>query len=244
MKQLIDIYQPGIDLIFRENYRLDTFTWNSNDAGIEETNAHALRAAATLAQLWQPERWHAELSAFELEIPFGQGRHIAVDATPEDAMGLLADAIQAQASALATPAQPWGLRHIATSHQGWVRLALPHGVAPSAAWCIVDPDGIIRPEYAWQLAQPTEASDSIWLHLPGVNTANHMALMVEAAGDIQISIRLGLTFFAPENDPRAPDQHIQGSTLAAWQQANLRMLRSIIDTLAQDGWEHSAPESA
>lgn len=241
MKRMIDIHDQSIDIIFRDNNRLDTFEWSDEDATLEDTFQQSIQGFSLLTKLWFPEYWMVEISPFILEHPDIETESFQVfsDLPSSSDFNKAAGIIQHQLEKHLNSHGSWSLRSIQTSYRGWNRLALPSGVTASDSWGIVDPDGIVRNSYIWYPAPQLAGMETIWIYLEDGNAATHFSLVVNMTGEIRISTSLGISFFNPENDERLPNNLIQGASIKAWQKINLALQQAIIEDLKQKGWTHS-----
>ncbi|MBN3895954.1 MAG: hypothetical protein HWQ41_12015 [Nostoc sp. NOS(2021)] len=241
MKRMVDIHDQGIDVIFRDNNRLDEFEWSNDDATLEDTLQQSIRAFSLLTQLWLPEYWMVEISPFVFDYPDTETENFQVssDLSSSD-FDKAAQSIQHRLNQYADSERPWSLKSIQTSHNGWNRLALPSGVRASDLWGIVDPDDNLRGSYIWRPAPQIAGQQTIWINIQDANAATHFSLLVNMTGEIRIVTSIGISFFNPENDARSPNHVIQGASLNAWQQANLALQQTVIQELEQEGWNRCA----
>lgn len=241
MKRMVDIHDQSIDVIFRDNNRLDEFEWSNDDATLEDTLQQSIRAFSVLTQLWLPEYWMVEISPFVFDYPDTEMKNfqVASDSSSSD-FDKVAQSIEHQLNRYADSEHPWSLKSIQTSYNGWNRLALPSGVKVSDLWGIVDPDDNLRSSYIWRSAPQIAGQQTIWINIQDANAATHFSLVVNMTGEIRILTSIGISFFNPANDARSPNHIIQGASLKTWQEANLALQQAIIQELEQQGWKHCA----
>ena len=240
MKRMVDIHDQGIDIVFRDNNRLDEFEWSSEEATLEDTLRQSIQAFSVLTQLWLPEYWMVELSPFVFESPDTETESFQISSDWSTGnFDKAAENILHRLEQHTDSDNPWSLKLIQTSHKGWNRLVLPPGVSASDSWGIVDPDSILRNSYVWHPAPQFTGYKTIWIKIQDANAATHCSLNVDMTGEIRILTSFGISFFNPKNDARSPAHVIQGATVNAWQQVNLALIKAIIEELEQLGWNHS-----
>jgi hypothetical protein len=239
MKRMVEIHDPGIDIIFRDNNRLDSFEWSVEEATLENTLQQSLQGFSLLTKLWLPEYWMVEISPFVFDHPDPETESFQVTSDISSSeFEKAAESIQSRLKRQADSDPPWSLRSISTSQKGWNRLALPLGVTASDSWGIVDPDGIIRSSYVWRPAPTIAGQETIWINIQDANAASHLSLVLEMTGEIRILTSIGISFFNRENDARLPNHLIQGASLNSWQQANIVLIQAVIEDLEHQGWNH------
>lgn len=218
MRRIGDFTQPGLDLVFFDNNRLERLRFETDIENAANTEL-CVESARRFAELWRPDRFTVTVAALAAGGPADPRRQVEIE-------GELVIQV------------PLGdmIAGIQTSVHGWNRVALPDGVEPGESWSAVSADGMWPCSVTVRAAPRLAGRATVWLRLEEALPASHFSLQVHSLGDAELRTVLGPSVFHPGNDPRPADYDVRGRPLGEWQQANLAIYDETIAALRDLGW--------
>jgi hypothetical protein len=229
MRRILDFKEPGLELVFFDNNRLEQLVFD-REVETEANTALCLDSVRLFAELWRPDELKLGIAALEHGGPSEPRRELGLQCSPE--RGIFDADLPSLGSAQI-------LASIQGSVGGWNRVALPDGETTSlSAWSAVDGDGFVRAVHARE-APPLFGKPSVWLRMEEALPASRFSLRVDSLGDVELRTALGPSFFLPGNDPRPPEYRVRGRALAEWQAANLAIYDGTLEALLALGWSRA-----
>lgn len=244
IRTVFDLTCEGIDLVFKNNCRLDSFSWYNSPDEVKNGYSDWINAVAILSGLWRPAHFIIYLAPVIYGASTGDEFSFNLDTHPgeeiDELAGRIEEAIQTeiikQESASGDDEQ-WGLTRIQSTAEGWCRIALPENSEKTSRWHIVYPDNLFPARYRSQNAPPLAGIPTIWISLDDGSASSHISLFVNALNDADLKLTLGATFFDPKADNRPAEHIVRGIPLKDWQAVNQKLVDDCEDKIVELGWE-------
>ena len=226
MRRITDFAEPGLEIVFFDNNRLERLRFERDLENAEQT-ALCVESAQLFCELWRPDQLTVTVAALEHGGPADPRHEINLVVAPDGELPLKTGEWLVGEQMIAA---------IQTSVRGWNRIALPDGVSIGEAWLAVCADGMFPRTTVLNAAPPLAGRSTVWLRLDEALPASHLSLQVYSLGDLELRTMLGPSFFNPKNDPRPPTYDVRGRPLAEWQRANTAIYDHTLAALESLGW--------